>query len=78
MNLIYALAISALASCGVYLLLSRHVIRIIIGVAILSAAVNLVILYSGRIVSSLPPIMPADVSEPVSYTHLTLPTTPYV
>ncbi|SHI96944.1 multicomponent Na+:H+ antiporter subunit C [Aureimonas altamirensis DSM 21988] len=63
MNLIYALAISALASCGVYLLLSRHVIRIIIGVAILSAAVNLVILYSGRIVSSLPPIMPADVSE---------------
>ena len=45
------------------MLLSRHVIRIIIGVAILSAAVNLVILYSGRIVSSLPPIMPADVSE---------------
>ncbi|MCM2504244.1 NADH-quinone oxidoreductase subunit K [Aureimonas altamirensis] len=63
MNLIYALAISALASCGVYMLLSRHVIRIIIGVAILSAAVNLVILYSGRIVSSLPPIMPADMSE---------------
>ncbi|MCM2504338.1 NADH-quinone oxidoreductase subunit K [Aureimonas altamirensis] len=63
MNLIFALAISALAGCGVYMLLSRHVIRIIIGVAILSAAVNLVILYSGRIASNLPPVMPADVSE---------------
>ena len=63
MNLIYALAISALASCGVYLLLSRHVIRIIIGVAILSAAINLAILYSGRIASALPPVIPADISE---------------
>ena len=63
MNLTYALAISTLAGCGVYMLLSRHVIRIIIGVAILSAAVNLAILYSGRIASALPPVIPADISE---------------
>ena len=63
MNLTFALAISALAGCGVYMLLSRHVIRIIIGVAILSAAINLAILYSGRIASALPPVIPADISE---------------
>lgn len=63
MNLTFALAISALAGCGVYMLLSRHVIRIIIGVAILSAAINLAILYSGRIASALPPVIPADIAE---------------
>ncbi|WP_062227584.1 NADH-quinone oxidoreductase subunit K [Aureimonas frigidaquae] len=60
MNLVYALVIAGLSGCGVYLLLSRHVVRIIIGVAILSAAVNLVILYSGRIVSGVPPVIAAN------------------
>lgn len=60
MNLVYALVIASLSGCGVYLLLSRHVVRIIIGVAILSAAVNLVILYSGRIVSGVPPVIAAN------------------
>lgn len=58
MILAYALAISIVSACGVYLMLSRHVVRIIFGVALLSAAVNLVILYSGRIVSTLPPVIP--------------------
>ncbi|MFC4167365.1 NADH-quinone oxidoreductase subunit K [Teichococcus aestuarii] len=57
MNLIYALAIALLTGCGVHMLLSRHVVRIILGVSLLSAAVNLVIFYSGRISSTVPPVI---------------------
>ncbi len=58
MSLVYALAIAVIAACGVYLMLSRHAARILLGVALLSAAVNLVILYAGRIVSTVPPVIP--------------------
>lgn len=57
MNLAYAFAIAFISGCGVYLLLSRHVVRIILGVAVLSAAINLVIFYAGRIVSTVPPVI---------------------
>ncbi|WP_185984933.1 sodium:proton antiporter [Aureimonas mangrovi] len=58
MNLLYAFAIAAIAGCGVYMILSRHVVRIILGVSVLSIAVNLVIFYAGRIVSQVPPVIP--------------------
>jgi multicomponent Na+:H+ antiporter subunit C len=61
MQVIFALTISFVAACGVYLILSRHLVRIMLGVSMLSAAVNLVIFFSGRIVSNLPAVM--DVVE---------------
>lgn len=57
MNIVFSLAIAALAGCGVYLLLSRHVFRFLLGVTVLSAATNLAIFYSGRITSILPPVI---------------------
>lgn len=72
MTLAYALAIAFVASCGVFLLLSRHVARILLGVALLSAAVNLAILFAGRLVSTVPPVIPgaetvlgADAANPL-------------
>lgn len=59
MQIIFALAISLIAACGVYLVLSRHLVRIMLGVTILSAAVNLIIFYAGRIVSNAPAVMDA-------------------
>lgn len=59
MQVIFALAISLIAACGVYLILSRHLVRIMLGVTILSAAVNLVIFYAGRINSNMPAVMDA-------------------
>lgn len=59
MQIIFAFAISLVAACGVYLALSRHLIRIMLGITILSAAVNLVIFYAGRIVSNAPAVMDA-------------------
>lgn len=57
MNLVTAFALSAIAGCGVYMILSRHVVRIILGIALLSAAINLVIFHAGRIGSVEPPVI---------------------
>jgi len=59
MDLLYAFAISAIAACGVYLALSRNVVGILLGVNMISAAVNLVLFYAGRIRSQLPAVIPA-------------------
>jgi multicomponent Na+:H+ antiporter subunit C len=59
MHLLYALAISIIAACGVYLMLSRHVVSLMLGINLVSAAVNLVIFYAGRIVSSVPAVIPS-------------------
>lgn len=59
MNLIYSAGIAAFMGCGLYLLLSRHVIRIIFGVMLISASVNLTLFLSGRIGPKPPPLIPA-------------------
>ncbi|MCQ4256146.1 NADH-quinone oxidoreductase subunit K [Stutzerimonas stutzeri] len=72
MHLIFALAIAVIAGCSLYLILSRHIVRILLGVTMLSAAINLVIFLSGRIVSNVPAViragesgLPADAANPL-------------
>lgn len=57
MNLIYAGAIAIIMGCGLYLMLSRQVIRIIVGVMLMSASVNMAIFLAGRIGANPPPLM---------------------
>lgn len=57
MNFIYAAGIAAIMAVGLYLLLSRHIVRMIYGVMLISAAVNLVIFLAGRIGMNAPPVM---------------------
>ena len=59
MNLIYSAGFAAIMACGVYLLLSRHVMRIVYGVILISASVNLVLVLSGRIGPNPPPVIPS-------------------
>ena len=59
MNLIYSAGFAAIMACGVYLLLSRHVMRIVYGVILFSASVNLVLFLSGRIGPNPPPVIPS-------------------
>lgn len=59
MSLILILAISVSVSAGVLLLLSRDVFRIIVGLAILGSAANLVVFLSGRPGTLLPPVIEA-------------------
>lgn len=59
MNLIYAAGIAAIMGCALYLLLSRHILRIVLGVMLLSACVNLTLFLAGRIGPNPPPVMRA-------------------
>lgn len=68
MNIFYAAAIAAILGSGVYLLLSRHIVRIIFGVALLSAGTNLLIFVAGRLRSTQPPVIQAgaEVLDPLA------------
>jgi len=59
MNLVYAFAIAAQMGCGIYLLLSRHVVRVVLGILLLSAATNLLIFVSGGLINTAPPVISA-------------------
>jgi multicomponent Na+:H+ antiporter subunit C len=63
MNLLLILAISLSVSAGVWLLLSRDIFRVVIGIAVLGTAVNLILFMSGRPGSLIPPVMPGDAEQ---------------
>lgn len=70
MELILSLAIGIMTSCGVWLILRPRTYQVIVGLALLSYAVNLFIFGVGGVKSNLPPILSDDVvashlSDPV-------------
>ncbi|MEP9397172.1 Na+/H+ antiporter subunit C [Mesorhizobium sp. KR2-14] len=58
---------------GIYLMLSKHVIRILLGVAIFGNAVNLLIFTAGRIQRGGPPIIPEGLETTVGQVANPLP-----
>lgn len=50
---------------SIYLMLSRHIIRILMGAAILSNGVNLTIFANGRITREIPPFIGVDAYVPI-------------
>lgn len=58
---------------SIYLLLSRYVIRVLLGVAILGNAVNLLIFTAGRLTREVPPIIPIELDVPAVATANPLP-----
>jgi multicomponent Na+:H+ antiporter subunit C len=59
MHVFYALIIALIAACGVHLMLSRHIVRTLLGITVISAAANLIIFFAGRIDPKAPPVIPA-------------------
>lgn len=57
MEVVLALAIGVLVASGVWLLLRPRTYQVIIGLVLLSYAVNLFIFVMGRLVMGLPPIL---------------------
>jgi len=53
-----ALGAAALVSAGVYLALLRDVLRSVIGLSLIGAGANLVVLGAGRVVSTVPAFVP--------------------
>jgi multicomponent K+:H+ antiporter subunit C len=60
MELILALAIGVLAASGVWLLLRPRTFQVIMGLSLLSYAVNLFIFCMGRLVADAPPVITGD------------------
>lgn len=59
MEALLSLLVGALFCAAIYLFLSKHIIRVLMGVAILGNAVNLLIFINGRLTHEAPPIIAA-------------------
>ena len=53
-------------AAAIYLMLSRHIVRILIGVALLGNAVNLLLFVAGRVTREIPPVVTAGDALPAS------------
>jgi len=58
MEPILAVVVGALFAIAVYLLMSRSLIRIVLGVFVLGNAANLTIFTAGRVNTDVPPVIP--------------------
>lgn len=56
----FSVLVGLFFAVGIYLLLSRHVVRILLGVAVFGNGVNLLIFTAGRLVREVPPIIAGD------------------
>lgn len=63
MSLAVLLALCACVAAGIYLALSRDLLRIVLGLAILGSGVNLLVLVAGRLGGPLPPIIVSGMSD---------------
>ena len=57
MSIVYAFVAAGLFGCGLYMVLSRHVVRMLLGLSLLTTAVNLVLFQAGRIRTAQPPLI---------------------
>ncbi|MBX3635494.1 MAG: NADH-quinone oxidoreductase subunit K [Rubrivivax sp.] len=55
----FAFAIFVSVTAGVYLALSRDLLRVVLGLSVVGAAANLVLFAAGRVGSSAPAVVPA-------------------
>ncbi len=67
MELILSLAIGTLAGCGVWLLLRPRTFQVIIGLSLLSYAVNLFIFAMGRLAVGKAPVVSGSNVDPSQY-----------
>ncbi|MBW6421213.1 Na+/H+ antiporter subunit C [Rhizobium sp. XQZ8] len=73
METLFAILIGMFFAAAVYLMLSKYSVRILLGVALLGNAVNLLLFTAGRLTREVPPIIPAGVDALPSGTANPLP-----
>ncbi|WP_137389956.1 Na+/H+ antiporter subunit C [Rhodoligotrophos defluvii] len=64
MEVLLSVTVAGLFGASVYLLLSRSLVRLLLGVVTLGNATNLLIFTAGRILGTVPPIVPVDAKAP--------------
>ncbi|OKL43229.1 Na+/H+ antiporter subunit C [Pseudovibrio exalbescens] len=73
MEYVFAILVGLLMSASIYLMLSKKLVRVLMGIAILGNAVNLLIFTSGRLTRSVPPFIPEGSYLPLEQTANPLP-----
>jgi len=68
MELVLCLAIGVLTASGVYLVLRPRTFQVIIGLSLISYAVNLFIFCMGRLRIGAPPVLDSANLDPAAYT----------
>jgi len=56
MEAVAALVVAVLAACGTYMVLRARTFPVVLGLSLLSYAVNLFLFFTGRLVTGVPPI----------------------
>ncbi|PWK75770.1 Na+/H+ antiporter subunit C [Aminobacter sp. AP02] len=64
MEAVLAILVGLFFAGGIYLMLSRHIIRILLGVVLFGNAVNLLIFTNGRVMRGVPPIIAEGLDVP--------------
>ncbi len=57
MTWLYALVGSAIVGCAIFMILSRNLVRMLLGLSLLATGTNLLLFTAGRINSDQPPII---------------------
>ncbi len=65
MEILLALMISGLFAGGVYMILRRSIVKLVIGLILLGHGANLLIFVMGRLTPGQPPLVPADLLQPL-------------
>lgn len=66
MTIILAFLIGGLYAGGLYMLMRRSIVKMIIGLVLLSYATNLLIFTVGGLTREAPPLIPAGATEPAA------------
>tara|TARA_R110002020_G_scaffold87764_8_gene216085 strand:- start:8992 stop:9369 length:378 start_codon:yes stop_codon:yes gene_type:complete len=64
MDYVVAALVGCFVAVGIYMLLSRSLIRMLLGIVILGNGVNLTIFTAGRLMRDIAPIVPAGLDQP--------------
>ena len=59
MEVLLAVTVGTLYAAGVYMMLRRSLVKLVIGLVLLGHAANLLIMAAGRVTPGVPPIIPA-------------------
>ncbi|WP_105381867.1 Na+/H+ antiporter subunit C [Neorhizobium alkalisoli] len=58
MEALFAILIGLFFAAAIYLMLSKHTVRILLGIVLLGNGVNLLLFTTGRLTREVPPIIP--------------------
>jgi multicomponent Na+:H+ antiporter subunit C len=64
MEILWSIVVGVFVAAGIYLMLERHLLRLLFGLILLSSAVNLAIFTAGRLTPGEPPLIDANAILP--------------